>query len=372
MLTISNSDIVLSQSAVDKTEAIQSIALSLTQKGYVEAAYREGMLAREVQNSTFLGNGIAIPHGTTDTRSMVRQTGVIVHHFPQGVDWGDANMVYLAIGIAAKSDEHLTILKQLTKVLSADGVEELLKQATKAETLVALLSGEMQSETEFNNKLIQLDFPANELDQLSAVAAGLIKNSGAVNDSFVSDAIGNTHDLGDGLWFACSNKGVARTALSFVTTQSPVQHQGKLVKGVLCLAGNNQLHLKNLHILIELLAQKKTAQLFDASEKEIITLLTEEKLQGSQQIFTIKNPHGLHARPGAILVHTAKKFSADIQLTNLNGSGKTANAKSLMKVMTLGVKLGDKLQFTAQGEDADAALAAIGEAIDAGLGESIV
>jgi len=372
MLTISNDDIVLSQTAVNKTEAIKSVAHSLTQKGYVEAGYREGMLAREVQNSTFLGNGIAIPHGTTDTRSMVKQTGVIVHHFPQGVDWGDDNKVYLAIGIAAKSDEHLTILKQLTKVLSADGVEELLKQATKAETIVALLSGEMQSETEFNSSLIQLDFPAKELLQLSAAATGLMKNSGAVNDTFVSDAIGNTHDLGEGLWFACSNKGVVKTALSFVTSASPLQHQGKPVKGVLCLAGNNQLHLKNLNILIELLAQKKTAQLFNASEKEIIALLTQEKLEGSQQIFTIKNPHGLHARPGAILVHTAKKFTSDIQLTNLDGSGKTANAKSLMKVMTLGVKLGDKLQFTARGEDAEQALVAIGQAIDAGLGESTV
>ncbi|MFT6986653.1 MAG: phosphocarrier protein FPr [Psychromonas sp.] len=372
MLTISKNDVVLSQVAINKKEAIKSIAHSLTDKGYVEAGYREGMLAREVQNSTFLGNGIAIPHGTTETRGMVKQTGVIVHHFPQGVDWGDANLVYLAIGIAAKSDEHLTILKQLTKVLSADGVEELLKQADKAETIVALLSGEVQSEIEFNSDLIQLDFPASELLQLSAVAAGLMKNSGAVNDTFVSDALNNICDLGEGLWFACSNKGVVKTALSFVTSSETLQFQGSPVKGVLCLASNNQLHLKNLNFLIELLYHKKTAPLFNASEKEIIDLLTQEKLTGSQQIFTIKNPHGLHARPGAMLVHTAKKFTAKIQLSKLNGNGKTENAKSLMKVMTLGVKLGDKLQFTAQGEDAEQALAAIGKAIDEGLGESIV
>ncbi|MCV5232986.1 PTS sugar transporter subunit IIA, partial [Escherichia coli] len=80
-------------SATDKFEAIRSIAHSLTDKGLVEQGYVEGMLNRENQNSTFLGNGIAIPHGTTDTRAMVKTTGVAVHHFPQGVDWGDGNTV---------------------------------------------------------------------------------------------------------------------------------------------------------------------------------------------------------------------------------------------------------------------------------------
>jgi phosphocarrier protein FPr len=371
MLVINSSDIVLSQIAADKTQAIKSIAGSLTQKGYVEAGYRDGMLAREAQNSTFLGSGIAIPHGTTDTRDMVNKTGVILHHFPEGVDWGDGNTVYLAIGIAAKSDEHLMILTQLTTVLSTDGVEELLKQATKAETIVDLLSGKVQSETLFNNDLIQLKFPVDEFVQLSATAAGLIKNQGAASDLFVSNVINNTSYLGQGLWLASCSQGVTKTALSFVTSSSPLQHQGKPVNGLLCIASNSDLHLTNLNFLIELLYKNKIEQLFNAGEKEIIALLTQEQLEGSQQTFTIKNPHGLHARPGAMLVNTTKKFKAKIQMTNLDGSGKTENAKSLMKVMTQGIKFGHKIQFTAQGEDADAALAAIGKAISEGLGEKI-
>ncbi|WP_420340889.1 PTS sugar transporter subunit IIA [Vibrio mexicanus] len=90
MLKLNNNDITLAQSASDKFAAIKSIAQSLTEKGLVEEGYVEGMLNRENQNSTFLGNGIAIPHGTTDTRAMVKTTGVAVHHFPQGVDWGMA------------------------------------------------------------------------------------------------------------------------------------------------------------------------------------------------------------------------------------------------------------------------------------------
>ncbi|MPT44643.1 MAG: MFS transporter [Klebsiella sp.] len=85
--------------------------------------------------------------------------------------------------------------------------------------------------------------------------------------------------------------------------------------------------------------------------------------------FVVRNEHGLHARPGTMLVNTIKQFSSDITVTNLDGSGKPANGRSLMKVVALGVKKGHRLRFTAQGEDAQQALDAIGEAIAAGLGE---
>lgn len=369
MLSINKSDIVLLQVASNKIEAIKSVAQSLANKGYVETGYREGMLAREQQNSTFLGNGIAIPHGTTDTRDMVNKTGVVVHHFPQGVDWADGNTVYLAIGIAAKSDEHLSILTQLTKVLSNDSVEALLQNATKAEEIVDLLTGAKQSETVFDTHLVGLNLGVTDTSQLVASACGLMKNKGLVNDIFVDDALKNITYLGQGLCLAASAKGVAKTTLSFTTSAESLQFEGESVKGLLCIASNNELHLKNLDYLVELLYQQKISQLLNASEQEIVTLLTQDKVEGLQQIFTIKNPHGLHARPGAMLVHTAKKFKSKILVTNLDGNGKTENAKSLMKIMTQGIKFGNNLQFTAQGEDAEEALAAIGKAIDEGLGE---
>lgn len=67
--------------------------------------YVNGMLAREQQTSTFLGNGIAIPHGTTDTRDQVLKP-VCRFQFPQGVLWGEGQVAYVAIGIAASGDEH--------------------------------------------------------------------------------------------------------------------------------------------------------------------------------------------------------------------------------------------------------------------------
>lgn len=74
------------------------------------------------------------------------KTGVQVYQFPQGVVWGDGQVAYVAIGIAASSDEHLGLLRQLTHVLSDDSVAEQLKSATTAEELRALLMGEKQSE----------------------------------------------------------------------------------------------------------------------------------------------------------------------------------------------------------------------------------
>ncbi|MEF1174780.1 PTS sugar transporter subunit IIA, partial [Vibrio sinaloensis] len=68
MLKLDTNNISLAQHASNKLDAIRNIAQSLTSSGLVEQGYVDGMLAREEQNSTFLGNGIAIPHGTTTTR----------------------------------------------------------------------------------------------------------------------------------------------------------------------------------------------------------------------------------------------------------------------------------------------------------------
>jgi mannitol/fructose-specific phosphotransferase system IIA component len=100
--------------------------------------------AREQQGSTFLGQGIAIPHGTPQTRDQVFATGVRLMQFPQGVDWGDGQIVYLAIGIAAKSDEHLRLLQLLTRALGETDLGEALRQAKSPEALLKMLQGAPQ------------------------------------------------------------------------------------------------------------------------------------------------------------------------------------------------------------------------------------
>ncbi|WP_417877225.1 fused PTS fructose transporter subunit IIA/HPr protein [Vibrio sp.] len=376
MLKLSKNDITLSQSATDKFEAIKSIAQSLTEKGLVEQGYVEGMLNRENQNSTFLGNGIAIPHGTTDTRSMVKTTGVAVHHFPDGVEWGDGNTVFVAIGIAAKSDEHLGILKQLTKVLGADGVEERLRTAKSEDDIIALLHGDVQLEADFDASLIQLNFPASDMVQMSAVAGGLLKNTGCADKEFVADLVTKAPtNLGNGLWLVGSNKQVTRTGVSFVSTANDCNYEGQPVRALVAFAACNNSHQPMLNTLSQLVFNKEHGKLLDASAEQVLALFKGEEMapaasgDGNTAVFKIKNSHGLHARPGAMLVAEAKKFESKIQVSNLDGDGKTVNAKSLMKVIALGVKHGHQLQFSAEGPDAAQALESIGNAIASGLGE---
>ncbi|MFA0716453.1 fused PTS fructose transporter subunit IIA/HPr protein [Vibrio splendidus] len=376
MLKLSKSDITLGQTADDKFKAIQNIASDLTAKGLVDSGYVEGMLNRENQNSTFLGNGIAIPHGTTDTRGLVKETGVAVHHFPEGIDWADGNRVYVAIGIAAKSDEHLGILKQLTKVLAADGVEEKLKQAKSEDEIIALLNGEVQLEADLDASLVQLLFPASDMIQMSAVAGGLLKNTGCTDNAFVADLVTKTPThLGQGLWLLGSDKGVTRTGVSFVSTANHCEFEGTPVKALVAFAACNSAHQSILANLSEMVFEGKQQQLLTADIAQVIGLLKGEAVSTASQdddncaVFKIKNAHGLHARPGAMLVAEAKKFESTIRVSNLDGDGKEVNAKSLMKVIALGVKHGHQLQFVAEGEDAAQALESIGKAIASGLGE---
>mgnify|MGYP001118329349 CR=1 FL=1 len=140
MFQLSVQDIHPGQQAANKEEAIRQIAGALVSAGNVADGYVNGMLAREQQTSTFLGNGIAIPHGTTDTRDLVLKTGVQVFQFPQGIAWGEGQTAHVAIGIAARSDEHLALLRQLTHVLSDDGVAERLAKTTSVEEVLSLLN----------------------------------------------------------------------------------------------------------------------------------------------------------------------------------------------------------------------------------------
>ena len=171
MLTLKIDDVQLGAAAADKSEAIRLVAARLTDAGLVASGYVEGMLRREAQTATYLGSGIAIPHGTTDTRDLVQQSGVKVLHFRDGVEWADGQKAYVVIGIAAKSDEHLGILRQLTRVLSDDEVAARLPGVQSAAELAALLNGEQLSQPLLlDDSTLLLDFPAQDLPALQAAA----------------------------------------------------------------------------------------------------------------------------------------------------------------------------------------------------------
>lgn len=374
MFQLSVQDIHPGQQAGNKEEAIRLIAGALVQAGNVASGYVDGMLAREQQTSTFLGNGIAIPHGTTDTRDQVLKTGVQVYQFPQGVEWGEGQVAWVAIGIAASSDEHLGLLRQLTHVLSDDSVAEQLKAATTAEELRALLMGEKQSDgLKLDNDTLTLDVVTGDLVTLQALNAGRLKEAGAVDATFVARTVSEKPlNLGQGIWLNDSAEGNLRSAVAVSRAAEAFDVNGERAALLVTVAQTDTQPLAVLKRLSELLLDNTADRLLNADAAMLLALLTSDDALADDLLtaeFVIRNEHGLHARPGTMLVNTIKQFASEITVTNLDGTGKPANGRSLMKVVALGVKKGHRLRFTAQGDDAEQALIAIGEVIASGLGE---
>jgi phosphocarrier protein FPr len=374
MFQLSQQDIHLGAAASNKQDAIRQVAAALTQAGRVSEGYVEGMLARELQTSTYLGNGIAIPHGTTDTRDLVLNTGVQVFQFPQGIEWGEGQTAFVVIGIAARSDEHLTLLRQLTHVLSDDSVSAQLAKTQSAEELRSLLMGEKNAaEFRFDSQLIALDVAADSLITLQALNAGRLQQIGAVNTAFVSDVISRKPlNLGQGIWLSDSTEGNLNSAATLSRPATAFEQDGEKVALLLTLAVTDEQPFSVLNYLSDLLLANKADRLLTADAVGVLALLTSEVAEQSELLtaeYVIRNEHGLHARPGTALVNCIKQFESEITVTNLDGSGKPANGRSLMKVVALGVKKGHRLRFTASGADAETALKSIGEAIAEGLGE---
>ncbi len=144
MSILSKDRISLQASAVDKADAIRKAGELLVITGCVLPEYVEGMLAREQSMSTSLGNGVAIPHGIYENRDHILKTGISVLQLTDGVDWDEDEKVFMVIGIAASSDEHVGVLSSLADVIdNEENLAELLK--TNDPDVVVKYLGEKES-----------------------------------------------------------------------------------------------------------------------------------------------------------------------------------------------------------------------------------
>ncbi|SHM74108.1 PTS sugar transporter subunit IIA [Gracilibacillus kekensis] len=137
---LTTNNIILGATLSNKEEAIRFTGNILKDNGYVEAGYVDKMIEREQVTSTYIGNNVAIPHGTEDAKKAVLETGLSVVIVPDGVDF-DGNTVNILIGIAGKGDEHLEILSKIALVCAGeDNIQQLIKASTK-EDILDLLGG---------------------------------------------------------------------------------------------------------------------------------------------------------------------------------------------------------------------------------------
>jgi phosphoenolpyruvate-protein phosphotransferase len=133
MIKLTQGNILLNARAQDKTEAIRIAGNLLVDAGNMQPGYIDSMLLREKVANTYLGNGIAIPHGLPRDRDLILRTGISVSQFPDGVQWHQGETVYLVVAIAARSDEHIELLANLTDVL--DDPQTVHRLATTSDPL---------------------------------------------------------------------------------------------------------------------------------------------------------------------------------------------------------------------------------------------
>lgn len=138
---LARESIVLDASG-DRAAAIQQAGELLVAAGAVESSYVQAMHERETSVSTYMGNLLAIPHGTNEAKSAIRRSAISFVRFPRGVDWNGSEVRFV-IGIAGAGDDHLALLARIAEVFSDQAQVARLEQARTEDDVLAVL-GAMQ------------------------------------------------------------------------------------------------------------------------------------------------------------------------------------------------------------------------------------
>lgn len=136
---IDKNSILLNQTPVSKEEAIRTAGELLVKQGCVDATYIDAMLEREKIVTTYMGMGLAIPHGTSEAKGSVKKTGIVLVQYPEGVDFGDEK-AQLVFGIAGIGDEHLELLAKICEALEDEDVMEKMKTTNDVDWILEKLS----------------------------------------------------------------------------------------------------------------------------------------------------------------------------------------------------------------------------------------
>lgn len=139
-LILNDKNIILNGASENKYAAIERAGRLLADNGYVNAEYIDGMKKREDEITTYIGNGIAIPHGTSEYIKHIKESGIVVIQYPEGVDFGAGNAAYILIGIAGKNDEHLEILSSIALVCQDEQNVFKLRHAASKEEIISILT----------------------------------------------------------------------------------------------------------------------------------------------------------------------------------------------------------------------------------------
>ncbi len=137
MAVLDTSKIKLNVKVKNKEEAIRIAGQLLVDAGHVSEAYIDSMIRREQMSSTYMGSGLAIPHGTNEDKSLIKSTGLSVVTIPEGVSF-DGNTAKLIVGIAAEGEQHMDLLTNIALIVSNPDTFDQLMQSTTEEQILAI------------------------------------------------------------------------------------------------------------------------------------------------------------------------------------------------------------------------------------------
>ncbi|WP_308493219.1 PTS sugar transporter subunit IIA [Microbacterium terrisoli] len=141
---LSTGQVRIHSDGASRDQAMKEAADMLEAAGAVTSAYYDAMQQRERTVSTYMGNELAIPHGTNETKDAILDSALAVIRYDGGVDW-DGEPVTFVIGIAGKGDEHLEILSQIAILFSDEDEVARLKSAGSPEELFSMLASVNES-----------------------------------------------------------------------------------------------------------------------------------------------------------------------------------------------------------------------------------
>lgn len=135
---LSRDSIVLGGQARDREAAIDEAGQLLVASGAVDASYVAAMHEREGSVSTFMGNGLAIPHGTNEAKELIARTAISFVRYDEPIDWKGSPARYV-VGIAGAGDDHLTVLQALAGAFTDDDSIAALDRAQTPDDVLAVL-----------------------------------------------------------------------------------------------------------------------------------------------------------------------------------------------------------------------------------------
>ena len=138
--SITADNLYLGCQAKDKKEVLSMVGKVFKEKGYVNQDCVVFLNEREKQVSTFLGNGITLPHLPKSATNIIAKTGVEIFQFPSGVIWDRSNVMFIAIGVIAKEKEHIDVLREVASIFSDEIIANALSLISNKQDFLRILN----------------------------------------------------------------------------------------------------------------------------------------------------------------------------------------------------------------------------------------